>query len=100
MATGIIFVVLVALSRFERIIRKKFDKTLKLEIAGGIDKFCQVTKTLSNFQAEIKNIEVAPAAGDNTFRMILSLSIYEQNLSNEITQSLMEVEGISTVKWL
>lgn len=100
MTTGIIFVVLVALSRLERIIRKKFDKTLKLEIAGGIGKFCQVTKTLSNFQAEIKNIEVKPAPGDNAFKMILSLSIYEQNRSNDITQALLEVEGISTVKWV
>ena len=100
MATGIIFVVLVALSRFERTIRKKFDKTLKVEISGGIDKFCQVTKIISNYQAVIKNIEVKPAPGENVFRMIMGLEIYDQKLSNEITQSLVEVEGISTVKWV
>ncbi|MCK4994573.1 MAG: MgtC/SapB family protein [Candidatus Omnitrophica bacterium] len=100
MATGIIFVVLVSLSRFERKIRKRFDKILKIEISGGIDKFCQVTKTISDFQAVIKNVEVKPAVGKNVFRMILTLEIYDQKLSNEITKSLVKVEGISTVKWV
>lgn len=100
MATGIIFVVLVALSRLERNIRKKFDKILKMEITGGIDRFCQVTKTISDFQAVIKNVELKPVQGKNVFRMVLNLEIYDQKLSNEITKSLVKVEGVSTVKWV
>ncbi|MFH1093050.1 MAG: MgtC/SapB family protein [Candidatus Omnitrophota bacterium] len=100
MTTGIIFLVLVALSRFERKIRKRFDKTLIVEISGGIDKFCLVTKTISDFQTEIKNIEVTPASGKNAFRITLNLEVHDQKLSNEITHSLVEVEGVTSVKWL
>ncbi len=100
MATGIIFLVLVALSRFERSIRKQFDKTLKVEISGGIDKFCLVTKTISDSQTVIKNIEVKPAVGGNVFKMILNLELYDQKLINEIIQSLLEVEGVTSVKWV
>jgi len=100
MATGIIFVVLVALSRFERKIRKKFDSTLKIEISGGMDRFCQVTGIISGFQAVIKNVELKPSVGENAFKMILHLEIFDQKVSNEITKSLLEVEGISNVKWV
>ncbi|MCG2712145.1 MAG: MgtC/SapB family protein [Candidatus Omnitrophica bacterium] len=100
MATGIIFLVLVVLSRFERNIRKQFDKTLTVEICGGIDKFCQVTKTISDFQAEIKDIEVQPAPGKDVFKIILNLKLYNQKLSNKITQSLVQVEGVTSVKWV
>ncbi len=100
MATGIIFLVLVVLSRFERKIRKQFDKTLKIELSGGIDKFCLVTKTISGFQAEIKNIEVKQALGKDAFKIILNLELYDQKLSNEITQSLVKVEGVTSVKWV
>ena len=100
MSTGIIFIVLVALSRFERKIRKHFDKTLKIEICGGIDKFCQVTQTISDFQAKIRNVEVKPATGKDAFKMILNLEFYNQKLSNEIIQSLVKVEGVTTVKWV
>ena len=100
LATGIIFLVLVALSSFERNIRKQFDKTLKVEISGGIDKFCMVTRTISGFQAEIRNIEVKPGLGKDVFKIILNLELYNQKLDNEITQALVEVEGVTSVKWV
>lgn len=99
MATGIIFLVLVVLSRFERNIRRTFEKILKIEIAGGLDNFCKITHTLSEFQADIKNIEVKPTAAKKGFKVILNLEIYDQKLSNEITESLVEVEGVTSVKW-
>ncbi len=99
-ATIIIFLVLVALSRFERRIRKQFDKTLKIEMIGGIEKFCLVTKTIAGFQAQIKDIEVKPISGENTFKIILHLELYNQKLSNEIAESLVGVEGVTSVKWV
>lgn len=100
MTTAIIFLVLVALSRFERKIKKEFDKTLKVEASGNIEQLCQITKTISNFHAEIKDIEIKPSSDENSFKISFSLKLYAMKLTNQITEALLKVKGVTIVKWV
>jgi len=100
MTTTIIFLVLVALSDFERKIKKEFDKTLKIEANGNIEQLCQITKVVSSFHAEIKDIEIKPSLDETSFKIDFNLKLYTLKLTNQITEALLKVKGVSTVKWV
>ncbi|MFH2137080.1 MAG: MgtC/SapB family protein [Candidatus Omnitrophota bacterium] len=98
-STAVIYIVLVTLSRFEHRIKKKFEKTLKIDTIGGIDQLAKITKVLSSCQIEIKDIEIIDALQEGKFSTNMQLLICDEGSSSQLTESLANIKGITAIKW-
>ncbi|MFH1459628.1 MAG: MgtC/SapB family protein [Candidatus Omnitrophota bacterium] len=100
LTTSIIFIVLATLSRLERKIKKSVDKVIKIDASGALEELSEITKAVSLFNAEIKNIEITPAPTPGTFNLSLQVQHYTVDSINKITDQLMKVKGVTAVKWV
>lgn len=98
-ATAIIFLVLVMLSRLEKRIKRKIDRTLRIEFDGAIDQFCQITEIISELEIEIQNIEISSLQDKKAFALLVNLKLVGEKLSNKITDSIVKIKGVTMVKW-
>ncbi|MBI4845676.1 MAG: MgtC/SapB family protein [Candidatus Omnitrophica bacterium] len=99
LATAIIFIVLVLLSKLERQIKKETQNTLYIELEDGISRICQIIKDISSFDTEVRNLEIDQIKGSKNFGITLHLQLYSANLKNQLTQALLKTEGVVSVKW-
>ncbi len=100
LATAFIFIVLVALSHFERRITRATDKTLNVEAVGGIDILSEITNAVKDLDAEIKNISVSHLPKSNSFNVSMNLQLFAVKMNDKITTSLLRVKGVTSVKWV
>ncbi|MBU1087873.1 MAG: MgtC/SapB family protein [Candidatus Omnitrophica bacterium] len=100
LATGFIFIVLVVLSHFERIIPRSTERILNIEAVGGIDLLSEITKTIDALEAEIKNIDIKHTANSESFNVSMHLQFFAVKINNQITTSLLRIKGVTSVKWV
>jgi putative Mg2+ transporter-C (MgtC) family protein len=96
MTTAIIFIVLVALSRFERGIKRTLVRSLNIELNGGVEIFSEISAVVSAY-AENQSFEIIPAK--NGFKLTLHICLHHARLTNDISQGLLKINGITSVKW-
>ncbi|MFH1061428.1 MAG: MgtC/SapB family protein [Candidatus Omnitrophota bacterium] len=100
LTTGFIFIVLVALSRFERRITRSTERILNVEGVGGIDLLSEITNTIDALEAEIKNIDIKHTPNSESFNVSMHLQFYAVKINNQITTSLLRINGVTSVKWV
>ncbi|MBU1044115.1 MAG: MgtC/SapB family protein [Candidatus Omnitrophica bacterium] len=100
LSTGIIFIVLVALSHFERKITRSTERVINVEAVGGIDLLSEITKTIDELDAEIKNIDIKHTANSESFNVSMHLQFFAVKINNQITTSLLRIKGVTSVKWV
>ncbi len=98
--TALIFIVLIFLSRVGRKIRKDFYKTVEIEIIGGIDRLYEIRKILTEFRAEIKDMEINAAEERGKFILSIQLRLDNDKLDGQIGESLSKIEGLTILKWI
>ncbi|MDD5729265.1 MAG: MgtC/SapB family protein [Victivallales bacterium] len=99
LTTAIIFLVLVALSRFERKLKKAVDGMLRIELTGNIDQVGQITKTIASFQGQIKDISIASFPDKNMFTISLHVTLFGEQVSPRIAEAILTIKGVTAVKW-
>jgi putative Mg2+ transporter-C (MgtC) family protein len=100
LATGFIFVVLVALSKFERRINRVTDKTLNIEAVGGIELLSEISNVIHGLNAQIKKIDVNHLERCDSFNVSMHLQLFTLQMANQITTSLLRIKGVTSVKWV
>jgi putative Mg2+ transporter-C (MgtC) family protein len=100
LTTGFIFIVLVALSQFERRITRSTERTLSVEAVGGIDLLSKITGTIDELNTEITNIDIKHISNSETFNVSMLLQLYGAKINNQITTSLLRIKGVTSVKWI
>ncbi len=100
LTTGFIFIVLVVLSHFERRITRSTERVLNVEAIGDIDLLSEITNTIDEMNAEIKNINIKHTPNTENFNVSMHLQFFAVKLNNKITTSLLRIKGVTSVKWV
>lgn len=100
LATAFIFIVLVALSHLELKIKRIPERILNIEAVGGIELLSRITNTIDDLSVEIKNIDIRHTPNSENFNVSMHLQFYALKINNQITTSLLQIKGITSVKWV
>jgi putative Mg2+ transporter-C (MgtC) family protein len=100
LATAFIFIVLVALSYLELKIKRIPERILNIEAVGGIELLSKITNTIDALSVEIKNIDIRHTPNSENFNVSMHLQFYALKINNQITTSLLQIKGITSVKWV
>lgn len=100
LATAFIFIVLVALSYLELKIKRIPERVLNIEAVGGIELLSKITNTIDGLSVEIKNIDINHTPNSESFNVSMHLQFYALKINNQITTSLLQIKGITSVKWV
>jgi len=99
-STALIFLVLVLLSRFERRLKKTVEGMLKVEVIGSVEQLGQITKTVSAFQGQIKDIAIASSLEKTAFTVSMHIALIGEKTNQRLTESLLTIKGVTAVKWV
>ncbi len=98
--TGIVLVVLFAVSRLERAIRKDWYKVLMLESRGSAEDLAEIRKVLSEFDVEIRDFEIKrPETGDVSM-VQLHVRLMSQYDEPGILSEVLRLAGTRRAHWV
>ena len=98
-STGVVLLTLLGLSRWERRIRKSWQKMLIVESAGSAEGLDRLRQTLSEYDVEILHWTTKPASDPSTVMVELNLKMLSDRDEGVVLSEVSRLEGTRRAYW-
>lgn len=97
---AIVLVVLFALSRLERSMRRDLYQTLVVECTGSGQDLATIRKLLGNYQLEVRDFDVQDSAQAGHVRLDFEVRLLPDQPQEEIVKELRRTTGVIAAYWV
>ncbi len=95
----IVFVVLFGFSRLERLMRRQWYQRLVVETSGSMEALASIRRLLSEYEIEIRDIDVTPGKQPPQMRLEFELKLLPDHPREELIEKLRASGQVAQAHW-